>query len=122
MPSEERLEAFVAAVLSNEHDRAIAEFYAEDSTMQENQGKPRRGRDANVAREAMVLASAKVHSEVLGPIFVNGDRVVLRYKFKFALADGTGFTMEEIAYQRWDGEHIVEEQFFYDPAQRSVVT
>jgi hypothetical protein len=26
--------------------------------------------------------------------------------------------MEELAYQRWEGERIVEEQFFYDPAQR----
>jgi hypothetical protein len=26
--------------------------------------------------------------------------------------------MEEIAWQRWDGERIAEEQFFYDPAQK----
>jgi hypothetical protein len=25
--------------------------------------------------------------------------------------------MEELAYQRWEGERIVEEQFFYDPEQ-----
>jgi hypothetical protein len=25
--------------------------------------------------------------------------------------------MEELAWQRWDGERIAEEQFFYDPAQ-----
>jgi hypothetical protein len=25
--------------------------------------------------------------------------------------------MEELAYQRWDGERIAEEMFFYDPAQ-----
>jgi ribonucleotide reductase alpha subunit len=25
--------------------------------------------------------------------------------------------MEELAYQRWEGERIAEEQFFYDPAQ-----
>ena len=25
--------------------------------------------------------------------------------------------MEELAYQRWDGERIAQEQFFYDPAQ-----
>jgi hypothetical protein len=25
--------------------------------------------------------------------------------------------MEELAYQRWVGERIAEEQFFYDPAQ-----
>jgi hypothetical protein len=26
--------------------------------------------------------------------------------------------MEELAYQRWEGEHIAAETFFYDPAQR----
>jgi hypothetical protein len=25
--------------------------------------------------------------------------------------------MEELAYQRWEGERIAEERFFYDPAQ-----
>jgi hypothetical protein len=25
--------------------------------------------------------------------------------------------MEELAYQRWEGERIAEEKFFYDPAQ-----
>ncbi|HEY4239126.1 MAG TPA: nuclear transport factor 2 family protein [Kofleriaceae bacterium] len=119
MPSEARLAAFVAAVLSNQHDQAIADFYTPDSTMQENQAPPRRGREANVAREAAVLARATVRSEIVGPVFVSGDRVVLRYRFRFERADGTGFAMEEIAYQRWDGDYIAEEQFFYDPAQRN---
>ena len=26
--------------------------------------------------------------------------------------------MEELACQRWEGERIAEETFFYDPAQR----
>ena len=25
--------------------------------------------------------------------------------------------MEELAYQRWEGERIAEEKFFYDPRQ-----
>ena len=25
--------------------------------------------------------------------------------------------IEELAYQRWDGEKIAQEQFFYDPKQ-----
>jgi len=31
--------------------------------------------------------------------------------------DGTVTQMEELAYQRREGERIAEEQFFYDPAQ-----
>jgi hypothetical protein len=25
--------------------------------------------------------------------------------------------MEELAYQRWEGDRVVEERFFYDPKQ-----
>jgi hypothetical protein len=51
MPHHETLERFVARVEENAHDDAIAEFYAENASMQENQSAPRVGRDALVARE-----------------------------------------------------------------------
>jgi len=31
--------------------------------------------------------------------------------------NGSHTRMEELAYQRWEGERIAEEQFFYDPGQ-----
>ena len=119
MPTHETLERFVARVESNEHDKAIAEFYTEDASMQENQEEPRKGRDKLVAREQTVLARAKsVTSECVRPVFVNEDRVVIRWKFRFIWLDGTSTGMEELAYQQWEGNQIAEEQFFYDPAQR----
>ena len=120
MPSPHTLDAFVAMVLSNQHDEAIATFYTPDSTMQENLEPPRQGRDANVARERAVMSRAtKIHSAIERPIFVAGDRVVIRWIFRFDFADGTSMTMDELAYQRWDGERIAEERFYYDPAQRA---
>jgi hypothetical protein len=119
MPSQQTLDAFVAMVLSNAHDDAIATFYTPDSTMQENLDPPRRGRDGNVAREKAVMARATtIHSTIEGPVFVHGDRVVIRWVFRFDFADGTSMTMDELAYQRWEGERIAEERFYYDPAQR----
>ena len=119
VPNDEMLERFITRVESNEHDQAIAEFYTEDASMQENQDEPRKGRDKLIAREQTVLARAKsVTSECVRPTFVNGDRVVIRWKFRFVWLDGTSTGMEEIAYQRWEGNQIAEEQFFYDPAQR----
>ena len=47
-----------------------------------------------------------------------GCRVVIRWIFQFEWLDGTVTRMEELAYQRWEGERIAEETFFYDPAQR----
>ena len=32
-------------------------------------------------------------------------------------AEPTDRWIEELAYQRWEGERIVQEQFFYDPKQ-----
>jgi ketosteroid isomerase-like protein len=120
MPKRETLDAFVAMVLSNKHDEAIATFYTADSTMQENADPPRKGRDGNVARERDFMARAKaIHSAIEGPIFVSGDRVVIRWVFRFDLRDGTSFSMDELAYQRWDGELIAEERYYYDPAQRA---
>lgn len=120
MPSQQALDAFVAMVLSNRHDEAIEMFYTPDSTMQENLDPPRKGRDANVARERAVMERAtRIHSALEGPIFVSGDRVVIHWIFRFDFADGTHTTIDEIAYQRWDGDRIAEERFYYDPAQRA---
>jgi hypothetical protein len=44
--------------------------------------------------------------------------VVVRWRFRFQWLDGTVTEIEELAYQRWQGERIAEETFFYDPAQR----
>ena len=118
MPSTETLERFIAQVERNEHAEAIEAFYTPDSSMRENQREPRVGRDRNVANERKVLARAKsVRSLCVRPVFVSGDRVVIRWVFDFEWQDGTRSHMEELAYQRWEGERIIEEQFFYDPAQ-----
>ena len=119
MPSMDTLDCYIARVESNAHDVAIEEFYTTDSTMQENQAPPRVGRDAHLANERRVLARARsMHSACVRPVFVNGDRVVIRWRFRFDWLDGTVTEMEELAYQRWEGERIAEETFFYDPAQR----
>ena len=118
MPTAQRLEAFIAAVESGAHDQAIEDYYAPDASMRENQAEPRRGRDVLVAHEKAVLArTAKVESTCVRPVFVNGDHVVIRWIFVFTGKDGRTRRMEELAWQRWEGERIAQEEFFYDPAQ-----
>ena len=119
MPISQTLEKFIAKVESNKHDEAIAEFYTPDSSMRENQQEPRRGRETNVARERAFLARTRsLASKCIRPVFQSGDFVVIRWQFRFVFNDGAVMEMEELAYQRWDGQKIAEEQFFYDPAQR----
>jgi hypothetical protein len=118
MPTPETLERFIARVEQNAHAEAIEEFYTPDSSMQENESDPRVGREANVERERKVLARArKVQSWCIRPVLLHQDHVVIRWIFRFEWPDGTVTRMEELAWQRWEGERIAEEQFFYDPAQ-----
>ncbi|WP_218511702.1 nuclear transport factor 2 family protein [Variovorax sp. dw_308] len=118
MPSAERLEAFIAAVEGGDHVKAIEGYYTENASMRENQAEPRRGRPVLVANEAAVLARmASVISKCVRPVLVNGDHVVIRWIFDFTNKDGRGMHIEELAWQRWEGDRIAEEEFFYDPAQ-----
>jgi hypothetical protein len=120
MPSAETLQRYREMVERNLHDEAAQQFYAEGAVARENQGPPRSGRATQVAREQEVLArAAHVKSTCIEPVFVAGDRVVFRWVFEFRWKDGSVTRMEELAYQTWKGEQIVEEQFFYDPAQRT---
>lgn len=118
MPLPETLERFIARVESNAHVEAIHEFYAEHASMRENMKEPRVGRATLMERERKTMEKAKsVRSQCVRPVFVAGDRVVVRWIFDFEWLDGTRTRLEELAYQRWEGERIAEEQFFYDPAQ-----
>jgi hypothetical protein len=119
MPSAETLNRFVARVEANAHVEAVEEFYTENSSMRENQAEPRVGRDAHIANERQFLSRLKsLTSKCVRPIFLNGDLAVIRWNFSFELHDGTFVVMDELTYQRWEGERIAEETFFFDPAQR----
>lgn len=118
MPSRAAVEAFVAQVLSGAHDQAILDHYVEDAWMQENQGEPRRGRDALAEGERKTLARVKgVRTEILGPALIDGDTVAIRWRFTFTPMEGPDRALEEVAWQTWRGDKIATETFFYDPAQ-----
>jgi hypothetical protein len=58
MPSRERVEAFIESVVGGDHVRAIADYYLENASMQENLQTPRQGRANLMAHEAPQRASA----------------------------------------------------------------
>jgi ketosteroid isomerase-like protein len=118
MPTAERIEELLARVERGEFVEAIEEFYAEDATMQENQQTPRVGRAQLVANERRVLAAfEKTRARCVRPVFASGDQVVIRWLFEFGTADGKTVRLEELAHQRWSGDRIAEERFYYDPVQ-----
>ena len=118
MPSADTLARFIALVEANAHVEAVEGFYTAAATMRENLAAPRVGRDAHAANERRVLARARaLTSRCVRPVLVDGDHVAIRWIFHFEWLDDTVTHMEEVAWQRWEGERIAEEQFFYDPAQ-----
>lgn len=118
MPLLVTLEKFIACVEHNKHVEAIEEFYAENASMQENNEPPRFGRDVLVTheRQAMVRFTPR-ESVCVRPVFHLDDIVVIRWIFKLEAPNGSIVRFEEISYQRWEDEHIAQEQFFYDPKQ-----
>jgi SnoaL-like domain len=119
MPILERVKAFVAMVEAGQCVEAIREFYTQDATMQENLGPVRAGRDALVAGEERVLRTVKDITTRQGTTFViEGDRVVVNWRFDIVEADGRGYVLDELAWQLWRGDRIAQERFYYDPAQR----
>jgi ketosteroid isomerase-like protein len=117
MPARARVDAFVAAVVGGDHVAAIRDFYTENATMQENANAPRRGREALMAHEACALARMQhIHTHRPVAVLVDGDHVVVRWIFDATDRDGVTRRLEELAFQRWQGDRIAEERFFYDTA------
>ena len=117
MPDRHRVEAFIAAVVSGDHVGAIADFYHEDASMQENLQTPRRGRTLLMEHEAKALQRLKrMHTHPAPTYLLDGDSVAINWTFDATSADGVTRRLQEVALQRWRGDRIIEEQFFYDTA------
>jgi hypothetical protein len=117
MPSRATLQAFVDTVEANDHVAAILRFYAPDASTRENGNPPLQGRETLAEKERKVLASvASVKTTRLGPPLLDGNRAAIRWRFEFTGKDGSTRVMEEVAWQTWRGEELIEERFFYDPA------
>jgi hypothetical protein len=118
MPSRDAVDALAAEIEAGRYVEAIQQFYTSDASMQENNAAPRVGRDLLVAGEQAVMGRfASIAAERLGPALIEGDVVASRWVFTFTAADGSVRRLEEIAWQRWEGEQVAEERFFYDPGQ-----
>jgi ketosteroid isomerase-like protein len=118
MPSRERVNAFVATVREGRYVDAIADFYAPEASMRDNLGEPRAGRDTLIATEKAMLASVqRIATRRAAPVIVDGDRVVIGWLFEITASDGQVRRLDELALQTWRGDRIVEEQFYFDPAQ-----
>lgn len=118
MPTEAQIESFTKLVEEGHFVEAIEQYYHTDASMQENEAPPRYGKEALIAHERSFLESLQsISCRLLGPVMINGDHVTIRWRFDFQPLDGPVRSMEEIAYQFWQGDRVLREKFFYDPKQ-----
>jgi ketosteroid isomerase-like protein len=123
MPSRERVAALIARVEAGCFVEALQEFYTEDATMQENGQAPRIGLKKLIDHERGVMAAFKeIRTLPVKTWLLDGDSVIINWVFEFTRADGTSLRMDELALQRWRGDRVAEERFYYDPAQLSART
>lgn len=117
MPDRARVDRFIDAVVNGDHVDAIRDFYHPDATMQENLSDPRMGRETLMAHEANAMARvAKVETKPVTTYLVDGDNVAIRWTFIMTDKSGVSRQLEELSLQRWSGDRIATEQFFYDSA------
>ena len=116
MPSRQTVQDFITTVERGNYIEAIEQFYAPDASMQENSQPPRRGRDTLLAYErAVIAACSAMRTLPVQSWLVDGDFVVIHWVFEFTRLSGKTMRIDELAHQRWEGEKIMEERFFYDP-------
>lgn len=116
MPDRERVLQLIQMVERGRYVEAIEQFYTDDATMQENFGVIRQGRETLVAHERKAMASVKEIRTLPGSTFtLDDDRVVVHWRFDIEGKDGGIRRLDELAHQRWVGDRIAEERFYYDP-------
>jgi hypothetical protein len=118
MPSPQTVERFVSLVESGQGIEALETFYADDACVRENGAAPRHGKAVLIANETAAQAAVSdMQARCVRPILVADDTVVIRWVFDYVDRQGRTVHFEELAYQRWSADRIVDEQFFYDPGQ-----
>jgi ketosteroid isomerase-like protein len=115
MPTRERVQELIEAVVTGDHAEAIARFYIDDASMQENAAEPRSGLAHLVERERKVTEKvARIVTHRPDFVVIDGDRVAIHWVFEFTHHDGRIRIVDEIAIQIWEGDKIARERFFYD--------
>ena len=97
---------------------AFEKFYHQDSSMIEATGEVRKGKDSNREFEKNFYGSIKeVHGG--GVLGITSDEengiTMVEAWMDVSFQDGSRMKMEEIARQKWQGEQIIEERFYYNP-------
>jgi ketosteroid isomerase-like protein len=108
---------FVKLCERGETLEAIARFYAEDVIVYENRERARVGRAACLAFEEAGLARLPEPPTLRARAAAEDPREgvsFIEWTLRYVSPDGRPMRMDEVAVQRWRGDEVVEERFYYE--------
>lgn len=116
-PLNDHVAQLIALVEAGRSVDAIDRFYADDVVVFENHELARAGRVACAAfeRESLARQPAPPHCRALAVACNEGSgRAFIEWQIRYKTAEDRWMRMEEVAVQRWSGDRIVEERFYYE--------
>ncbi|WKN43737.1 SnoaL-like domain-containing protein [Tunicatimonas pelagia] len=96
---------------------AFDKYYHQNCVMVEATGDRREGKDVNRQYEEKFLSSIKeFHGAGVGSIASNEENKVTTVEswMDVTFQDDNRVKLEQVAVQKWDGDHIVNERFYYN--------
>ena len=96
---------------------AFEKYYHKDVVMVEANGEARKGKEVNRKFETEFLGSVKeFHGSGVNSITSNEKDGVTAVEswMDVTFKDGKRVKMEQVAVQRWQGEQIIKERFYYN--------
>jgi hypothetical protein len=117
-PSQALVRSLIRRVEQQDYVGALAHFYHDDASIQENRDPPRVGRDALIAHEMDLLVRyGQIHVRKVERFAINGDIVFINWQFEFDVAGVGKRQVDTVAMQTWDGDRIRRECLYFDPRQ-----
>ena len=76
-------------------------------------------RDLLVAQERATLERVKSVISTCVSSILEGDRVAIHWIFDFIYHSGKVGRFDEVAWQKWRGDRVFRERFFYEPPNKA---
>jgi hypothetical protein len=116
-----RVNDLVSYIQSGRIIEAMAEFYGQDVSMQENNNPPVVGLTANTEREKQFVAYVKQWKSFnIESVAIDAERgkALIQSNFEFDAVDGQTLKYDQVSVQTWKDGKIVHEKFYYDSAKK----
>jgi ketosteroid isomerase-like protein len=98
---------------------AMAEFYDQDTVMQDNANPPTKGLAANIEREKQFMSGVKEWKGFEVKASGTGDNITFyECTLDFIATTGQPVHMEQVSVAKWKNGKIVHERFYYDTAKK----